>query len=462
MSKNLIYYSVGGKSEYGDMIKLSISSIRKTNPIDQDILIITDRDFYLKYLYNIKDEHVYFHFIQNYETNDQIAFNRLKVFEYLDSKNFEIVLYLDTDILVNIDLADIFNSIEKNKLNVVTEKDDYRDHMMLHFSLDDYTEDDIEFFTKNEILPFNSGTLLFENTIFMKRHFSNVLNLINNHQGYYFTDQSFINSYFNKNVLTSSKCLNKFRNYLFMSNKTYDVSEYKNQIIHFFNDTFNGEVKIKKLKNVYDQIFGNFEFENRIDLIKNLNHFIVGKKGVEIGVLNGELSKNILENWDGILYMVDVWRKLGEEYNDISNMDEPLNEIKSTITNIKGLEDRGVMIRATSKIASEMFNDESLDFIYIDANHAYDFVKEDLNLWFPKLKKGGVFSGHDYLGFDWYSDPNFCPNKKDKYIYINTTGGGQVFLGVFGVNPAVDEFCNQYGYKVNKTKEWFGTWWFIK
>jgi hypothetical protein len=216
------------------------------------------------------------------------------------------------------------------------------------------------------------------------------------------------------------------------------------------------------LKNVYDQIFGNFEFENRIDLIKNLNHFIVGKKGVEIGVLNGELSKNILENWDGILYMVDVWRKLGEEYNDISNMDEPLNEIKSTITNIKGLEDRGVMIRATSKIASEMFNDESLDFIYIDANHAYDFVKEDLNLWFPKLKKGGVFSGHDYLGFDWYSDPNFCPNKKDKYIYINTTGGGQVFLGVFGVNPAVDEFCNQYGYKVNKTKEWFGTWWFIK
>ena len=109
-----------------------------------------------------------------------------------------------------------------------------------------------------------------------------------------------------------------------------------------------------------------------------------------------------------------------------------------------------------------IFEDESLDFIYIDANHAYDFVVEDINLWFPKLKKGGIFSGHDYLDMDWYNDPNFCPNKIDKYIYTNTFEGTHYYNGIFGVNPAVDEFCNEHKYEVNVTKEWFGTWWFIK
>ena len=129
---------------------------------------------------------------------------------------------------------------------------------------------------------------------------------------------------------------------------------------------------------------------------------------------------------------------------------------------IEGYEDRAIMIRANSKIASEIFEDESLDFIYIDANHAYDFVVEDIKLWFPKLKKEGVFSGHDYLNMNWYGDDKFCPNGKDKYIYTNTYQGTQYYNGIFGVNPAVDEFCKEHNYKVNVTQEWFGTWWFIK
>ena len=63
---------------------------------------------------------------------------------------------------------------------------------------------------------------------------------------------------------------------------------------------------------------------------------------------------------------------------------------------------------------------------------------------------------------DWYNDPNFCPNKIDKYIYTNTFEGTHYYNGIFGVNPAVDEFCNEHKYEVNVTKEWFGTWWFIK
>lgn len=42
------------------------------------------------------------------------------------------------------------------------------------------------------------------------------------------------------------------------------------------------------------------------------------------------------------------------------------------------------------------FEDNSIDFIYIDADHRYESVKQDLELYLPKLKKGGVIGGHDY------------------------------------------------------------------
>ena len=204
------------------------------------------------------------------------------------------------------------------------------------------------------------------------------------------------------------------------------------------------------------------KYEHRDDLIDALPSLIGNGKGVEIGVFKGHFSKVILSKWGGTLYMVDVWRGLGDEYEDRSNHNDHSDAFLNTMKNIEGYEDRGVMIRATSKVASEIFEDESLDFVYIDANHAYDFVVEDINLWFPKLKKGGIFAGHDYLGMDWYTDPNFCPNGKDKYIYTNTYQGTQYYNGIFGVNPAVDEFCKEHNYEVNVTKEWFGTWWFKK
>ncbi len=49
-----------------------------------------------------------------------------------------------------------------------------------------------------------------------------------------------------------------------------------------------------------------------------------------------------------------------------------------------------------SKEAVKEFKDESLDFVYIDANHNYEFVKEDIELWYPKVKIGGIIGGHDY------------------------------------------------------------------
>jgi hypothetical protein len=192
---------------------------------------------------------------------------------------------------------------------------------------------------------------------------------------------------------------------------------------------------------------------NRIELLKEIGLEFPHGKGVEIGTFKGQFSKEILQNWSGTLYMIDVWRPLGEEYLDSSNHSIHTTAYSEAMNNISGLEDRGIMIRATSKKASKIFTDNSLDFAYIDANHAYDFVVEDIELWYPKIKSGGYLLGHDYIDMDWYNDPNFAKNKKDKHIWSNDH-----YHGVFGVNPAVDEFCEEHNYSLTLTSEWFGTW----
>jgi hypothetical protein len=197
----------------------------------------------------------------------------------------------------------------------------------------------------------------------------------------------------------------------------------------------------------------------RIELINTIGQEFPNGKGVEVGTFKGEFSKEIMENWSGTLYMVDVWRPLSdEEYLDSSNHHNFENGVYSeAMKNINGHEDRAVMVRATSEIAANMFEDNSLDFVYIDANHAYDYVVQDINLWYPKVKEGGYLCGHDYINIDWYNDPNFSQNGKDKHIYSNN-----FYHGVFGVNPAVDEFCTQNKYNPQVTKEWFGSWWLKK
>jgi predicted O-methyltransferase YrrM len=53
-------------------------------------------------------------------------------------------------------------------------------------------------------------------------------------------------------------------------------------------------------------------------------------------------------------------------------------------------------IRGLSKDIVNDFEDESLDVVFIDLTHTYEEVKQDITFWLPKVKKGGILSGHDY------------------------------------------------------------------
>jgi len=178
------------------------------------------------------------------------------------------------------------------------------------------------------------------------------------------------------------------------------------------------------------------------------------KLGIEVGTFVGEFSKTILSTWNGILYCLDVWRGM-DDYKDSSNISDPIKTISLVLDNVKGYEDRCVLIRTTSKYGSTMFPDEYFDFIYIDANHKYKYVKEDISCWYPKIKKGGMMSGHDYIR-DYNSDRSI--NGLDTNVWLST---GE-YCGVFGVNPVVDEFCKDLNKMPYITNEYFGTWYIFK
>ena len=52
--------------------------------------------------------------------------------------------------------------------------------------------------------------------------------------------------------------------------------------------------------------------------------------------------------------------------------------------------------RMTTNEAAGLFKDESLDSVFIDADHSYEAVKMDIQNWMPKVRKGGILAGHDY------------------------------------------------------------------
>lgn len=74
-------------------------------------------------------------------------------------------------------------------------------------------------------------------------------------------------------------------------------------------------------------------------------------------------------------------------------------------------------IRKTSKEAALLYPDESLDIVFIDADHSYESVVQDIELWLPKVKIGGILAGHDY-GNGYHPGVKQAVDEKLNHIHI--------------------------------------------
>ena len=142
----------------------------------------------------------------------------------------------------------------------------------------------------------------------------------------------------------------------------------------------------------------------KIDHIKKMINEMSGecKIFVEIGVFKGKLTKAILENIESIetYYCVDPWAHYPEWDNSLFSekwKNTNFDAVYRTFNNkIKNYSDKVNVLRMKSSKASKLIMDESVDMVFIDGNHSYEYVKEDIELWLWKIRKGGILSGHDY------------------------------------------------------------------
>lgn len=118
------------------------------------------------------------------------------------------------------------------------------------------------------------------------------------------------------------------------------------------------------------------------------------KFGVEIGTDHGKYAQQLCEGISGLtLTCIDPWVAYteGEEVHDQIEVDAIYEEAKKRLEPYDCL-----LIRKTSMEVVDEFLDNSLDFVFIDGNHDYEHVKEDIEEWTRKVKPGGIVCGHDY------------------------------------------------------------------
>lgn len=116
------------------------------------------------------------------------------------------------------------------------------------------------------------------------------------------------------------------------------------------------------------------------------------KVGVEIGTLRGEYTEKLCQ--PGLkIYTVDPYQNYRNYRRH--HREEPYDVMYTMAMNRLSLYDCTI-IKKTSMDAVEGFDDESIDFVYIDGNHVIRYVVEDIYEWNRKLKSGGTMSGHDY------------------------------------------------------------------
>lgn len=118
------------------------------------------------------------------------------------------------------------------------------------------------------------------------------------------------------------------------------------------------------------------------------------KTGAEIGVKAGEYSEVLCKANPGLkLYCVDPWKSY-EGYRN-GRQDGMDAFFAKTQERLKPYDYQ--LVREFSVKAAKGFADNSLDFVYIDANHDFFNVVSDIHAWLRVVRTGGILAGHDYI-----------------------------------------------------------------
>lgn len=153
------------------------------------------------------------------------------------------------------------------------------------------------------------------------------------------------------------------------------------------------------MEHFYQNIQGWFTFSKLYsDMVKKYDNTDFVEVGTWLGRSAAYMATEIITQQKNInFFCVDTWEGSAEhKQSGLINNRDLYTEFLSNISPIRS---NIIPYKTTSLKASALFADESLDFVFIDASHDYENVMQDLKAWYPKVKQGGVFAGHDYPGW---------------------------------------------------------------
>jgi hypothetical protein len=120
--------------------------------------------------------------------------------------------------------------------------------------------------------------------------------------------------------------------------------------------------------------------------------------GAEVGVYEGHVSQALLTTFPRLrMVMVDPWKPFdGGDWTG-SQSEEFFRQVKLAAMNrVSDMIERCLILEMESVDAARHISNKSLDFVFVDANHRYECAIADINAWWPKIRLGGLISGHDY------------------------------------------------------------------
>jgi predicted O-methyltransferase YrrM len=157
------------------------------------------------------------------------------------------------------------------------------------------------------------------------------------------------------------------------------------------------------MEHFYKNIHGWFDFQTLYT--KMVEDHSINSHFVEVGAFYGKsaayMAVEIANSGKNIKFdIVDTWRGSPEHQEGAWDYQPEMVDDTAFETfkqNLKPAEGYYNPVKLPSTEAAKLYEDNSLDFVFIDAAHEYESVKSDIEAWYPKIKFGGYIGGHDYV-----------------------------------------------------------------
>ncbi|EOD34185.1 hypothetical protein EMIHUDRAFT_201823 [Emiliania huxleyi CCMP1516] len=211
-----------------------------------------------------------------------------------------------------------------------------------------------------------------------------------------------------------------------------------------------------------DVIAGRVTLSSRNDFAWLLAAVDVRGAAVEVGVADGEFSSMVLAGWRGCTQytQVDPWfdkvtaaQRFGKNAKLVTMTDQSHlgSQLCSVRTHFRHARYSGKVrqLRMLSADAAAHITDSSLAFVYIDGDHYFRGVQEDLRMYWPKLRPGGLIAGHD---FEW---PWLTNGVAPASICMLTMIGPAVAKKYASQVASQRCYAGRHGYRI------FAQWWVI-